>query len=535
MRAPRWRVLSLLGAVACAVAFLAGSVAAQKTIYVNSATGNDANSGLSAGQAVRTLANGVRKLSRAGGDRLVLSGSFREPLSLTNINNPTSGTPNPSWTTIESALDAQGNPTGAIDGGVPSSASAFPYDKRGLPWGFGPGKGNYLYLGVWISQCNWIRLRNLKIHGVAGQGIIAVDTSHLDIDGLTVQWTSQAAMALGNTTIGVGEAPSRDLTVQNCRIDQCNLGEWSNRAASQGFSLGSQSLSIVTWDGFRVLNNHLSNSMREGINFSAGARNGMVAGNLVENVRAAGIYADEAQDTFVARNVVRRIGWYDPANGSGLVLASPYFTQKSGVTINEDGSTGILLSNGDLGPLAPRETGRISGIWVFENVVSWTRKNGISIVNRWRTSGRSGWFLDNLHVFNNVVHRSCQNLAGTSAISIDASATHSTIFNNIMLDCAQYGMFVYDSQLFPFFQVNAITNNLFWGNAVNGTLGSAPVLADPRLVNVPATVGAVGNFIPLLGSPAIGAGVHLPFLRPFGGPTDIGAYQSNVPPWQAGL
>jgi len=118
---------------------------------------------------------------------------------------------------------------------------------------------------------------------------------------------------------------------------------------------------------------------------------------------------------------------------------------------------------------------------------------------------------------------------------MDGSSTNSTIINNIVLDSAQNGVFVFDATRFPFFAVNAISNNLYWGNAMNGMLGALPVLANPRLVTVPTSITGAAKFTLSPGSPAIGAGVPIGFLRPNGGPTDIGAYQTNVPPWHAGV
>ncbi|MCF6300220.1 MAG: hypothetical protein L3J52_03740, partial [Proteobacteria bacterium] len=67
---------------------------------------------------------------------------------------------------------------------------------------------------------------------------------------------------------------------------------------------------------------------------------------------------------------------------------------------------GILISNGDLnGPgRAPLEVGRTSGIEVYENVICWTRKAGVSVWNEWRKERRDGWVLDDIRIDNNTCY-----------------------------------------------------------------------------------------------------------------------------------
>lgn len=102
--------------------------------------------------------------------------------------------------------------------------------------------------------------------------------------------------------------------------------------------------------------------------------------------RPAGIYANEGRDSKVFHNVVRRIGYYDPEDGSGLYRGGEYLAKKlPGSNVGEPGATAILISNGDLnGPgHPPLEVGRVSGIEVYENLISWTRKAAVSVWNEW--------------------------------------------------------------------------------------------------------------------------------------------------------
>jgi len=51
------------------------------TYFVDSITGNDNNNGSSPTTALKTLQAGVRKLNPAGGDTLVIRGTFKEIFS----------------------------------------------------------------------------------------------------------------------------------------------------------------------------------------------------------------------------------------------------------------------------------------------------------------------------------------------------------------------------------------------------------------------------------------------------------------------
>lgn len=154
----------------------------------------------------------------------------------------------------------------------------------------------------------------------------------------------------------------------------------------------------------------------------------------------AGIYANEGRDTKIYRNIVRRIGYYDPQDGSGLWCGGDYLKRSlPGPNIGEPGATGILISNGDLdGPgRPPLEVGRVYGIEVYENVISCTRKAAISVWNEWRKERREGWCVDGIRIDNNVCYGTCLGPNPVSAaILFDAGATNLHVRNNIIAGSA---------------------------------------------------------------------------------------------------
>jgi hypothetical protein len=71
------------------------------TYYVDSETGADTNNGSTRDNAFRTLAKATAALDRAGGDTLIIRGSFRETLNLAWVNYSRGEVANPeSWTTV---------------------------------------------------------------------------------------------------------------------------------------------------------------------------------------------------------------------------------------------------------------------------------------------------------------------------------------------------------------------------------------------------------------------------------------------------
>ena len=160
------------------------------TYYVDSVTGNDGNAGLSPASATKTLQAGVRKLNPAGGDTLVLKGTFNETLNLSFIN--TRSDPNRE-TVIKCAVEANGRPLPAIvDGGIPGAASSFPYDCQGKDPGFVAGKGNYLDRGISILSCTYVTVDGLEVRGIAGLGILGWRSSCLTLKNLKLEWITDS-------------------------------------------------------------------------------------------------------------------------------------------------------------------------------------------------------------------------------------------------------------------------------------------------------------------------------------------------------
>ncbi len=513
---------------------LTARIAPGRVFYVDSQNGDDSNHGTSPTSPMRTLAQAVTRLSRSGGDKLILRGVFNETLSLNYINNPVGGSPDPNMpTVIQCDFDANGNPLPArIDGGIAGAAS-FPFDKANLPPGFGPGSGNYLTRGITVSNSNYVTVSGIEVSGIAGVGVLAWRSSHVSFEHMLVEWVSNSAVMFAN---GDANDPFiQNLSLVDSRINQSNLGAYVDRANNQGFSNTTETVTLVRVDGFEIARNHVSNSMMQGIDFKFGSRNGVIHHNLVENIRHVGIYCNEGDDTDIFRNLVRHIGWYDPQDGGGLQLAAVYLenTMPRGFPAHAKGATGIRVANGDLG--GPRfESGRSSGIRVFENVVSWTRKRGIAVWNEWRVEGLSGYELDDIHIFNNVVYKACHApRRASAAMQLDVAMTNSSCSNNIVLDTPEMGLEIWDALQGNYYASNSVDNNLFWATDPGGEIGANAILADPMLADPPAMPGASGDFMPLVGSPALGAGLPIAGILP-GPVVDLGAFQSGAAPWVAG-
>jgi len=537
--------LSLLAILSPGVAGRAGTPGV--TYHVDSERGDDGNGGLDARSAFRTLKRAAAALSRSGGDTLVLHGAFRETLELNGINSPPRGRPDPGRpTTIRCATGAgETRRRAIIDGGIPPAARSFPFDCQGKQPGFGPGRDNrYLHRGIIIARCNYITVDGITVQGIAGLGVLTWRSGHIRLRNLTVQWTSQTALMLSHGRFG--DPPVPDLIVENCRINQSNLGFWRDRGhpdpRRRGYEMRSETVSIVQWDGFNLHHNHISNSLMEGIDFKEGSRNGRIHHNIVEQCRSAGIYANEGRDTKIFHNIVRRIGYYDPQDGSGISRGGEYLSRKiPGADIGEPGATGILISNGDLdGPgRPPLERGRVSGIEVRENVISWTRKAAVSVWNEWRKEGRPGWVVDGIRIDNNVCFRTCLGPNPVSAaILFDAAATDVRVRNNIIAGSAKFDLEVWNRPGWPQPEElphPVVTNNLFHDNARRHTAGEHPIRADPLFVRQPAALEENGDFRLRPGSPALDAGVDTGLPRFAGKARDIGAYERGLEAWQAGL
>ncbi|MHC4398712.1 MAG: right-handed parallel beta-helix repeat-containing protein [Planctomycetota bacterium] len=518
-----------------------------ETYHVDSQLGDDANNGSSRNSAFRTLKRAVAALNGAGGDTLVIRGTFHETLNLTGINYPRLDEPDPNrQTVIRCDADSEGKPHPAIiDGGIPPAAESFPFDCQGKRPGFGPDADNrYLDRGIIIAQCNGVTVDGITVRGIAGLGVLMWRASHVVLRNLTVEWTSQSALMLSHGR--PADPMVRDLTVEYCRVNQSNLGFWRDRENAdprkRGYEMRSETVSLVRWDGFNVHHNHISNSLMEGIDFKEGSSGGEIHHNIVEQCRSAGIYANEGRDAKIYRNIVRRIGYYDPQNGEGLFRGGAYLAKKlPGSNVGEPGATGILISNGDLdGPgRPPLEVGRVSGIEVYENVVSWTRKAAVSVWNEWRKERRDGWVIDRIRIDNNTCYKTCLGPNPVSAaVSFDAAATNLQIRNNIIAGSAKYDLEMWNRPHWPqpeSLPHREITHNLFHANAMQHTSGDHPIQGDPLFVKRPEALGDDGDFQLQDGSPGRDAGVDTELPHSGDPPKDIGAYEHGREAWGAGV
>ncbi len=305
-------------------------------------------------------------------------------------------------------------------------------------------------------------------------------------------------------------------------------------------------MSIDNCDGFEIYNNHISNSLMEGIDFKFGATNGKIHNNIVELTRSAAYYANEGLDTKIYQNIARDIGWYDPQDGSGIQLAIDYMTTaptRQGLHhgINDWGAAAFLMGNGDLSPYDQFESGRVSGIHVFQNLAIRTRMQGFTVWNEWKKEGRPGWVIDDIKIYNNVAF---MNGLGTNnavgAILMDVEATNSAIQNNIIVLSPKTGLKVWGlgegkSEADFYAANNVISYNLFYENHADGIVGMNSLSGDPRFVNASTLPGAVGDFQLQTGSMAIDAGMDTGLPKYNNSPQDLGAFEYGLPAWRAGV
>jgi hypothetical protein len=258
---------------------------------------------------------------------------------------------------------------------------------------------------------------------------------------------------------------------------------------------------------------------------------------------------------------IRHIGYYDAQDGKGLRVAAEYLTERlkqlmpsapanvwfKDIVKVESGGSGIIIGNGDLESNGKRdfETGEVSGIEVYQNVIYGARICNISVWNywRWKLNKKEGWKMDNIRIHNNVVYQGGQGLnPAIGAITVDISMTNSWVKNNIIVGSGKAGLKVWglaalkdEKQREAFFANNVvISHNLFHENVSDGRLGMNAVKNDPRFVLLPASLGASGNFQLQKDSPAIDAGIDMG-LPKSGKAPDIGAYEYGLPAWSAGL
>ena len=512
------------------------AVTSASTWYVDSEHGSDTNAGNDPSAAFRTLAHASSNMDTKGGDTLSMAGQFMETLALLNINTQA----DPGRQTVVESTDPA-NPA-SIYGGTGLNASAFPYDCRGLPEGFGPGQGGYLTKGVTVTNSNYFTLQNVVIEGIAGLGLQTWNTSHVAVLNVTVQWLSNTAMQFHHGGPTKPSAPfMKNLTLAGCTMRQMNLAKFTDREKNPKlFSIKAEALSIIHVDGVSVHHNQLLNGMMEGIDLKEGTKNGVVHNNLVSATRSAGIYLDEVHNIDAYQNIIRWVGYHDPEDGSGIQQACTWMKTK-GIVLTCY-SSGILINVGDL--LGGIMTGRESNVRVFQNVVHDIWRYAFTISNAYRVGEKHlYWELDNNTIFNNVFASSGYRPPFNDDVLFDIGCTHTKFFNNIIIRGKTGGVSVWAgganiTTRQAFWNTAMSTNNLFWqngaNNVTNGWAGNKSTTADPLFARVPSGPGdASGDFELTAPSPAIRAGAALAGCPP-GVCQDIGAYAFGQPAWQVG-
>lgn len=372
----------------------------------------------------------------------------------------------------------------------------------------------------------------LEVRGIAGIGILGWKSSHLTLRNLKLEWLSQSAILVSHGKKGV-DPPVNDVVITHCRINQSNLGRWADRRNPETYTMKPETVSIDNCDGFEIDHNHISNSLMEGIDFKFGSKNGLIHNNIVELTRSAAYFANEGLDTKIYQNIARDIGWYNPQDGSGIQLSVDYMKSRYGFREASDiGALAFLIGNGDLTP--QYETGRVSGIHLYQNLAIRTRMNAFSVWNAWKKEGRPGWVIDDIQIYNNVAF---MNGLGTNnvigAIQIDVEATNSAIQNNIIMLSPKTGLKIWGlgdgkSEADFYANNNIISHNLFYENHADGFAGMNPLFGDPRFVNAASVPGAVGDFQLQSGSMAIDAGVDTGLPKFNNTPQDLGAFEYGL-------
>jgi len=504
------------------------------TYYVDSESGVDSNDGLSAASPFRTIARALESLDKRGGDKLVMRGVFYEQFLIHDLNELADAS-RPTF--ITAAQDAQGGYLPAVlKGGAKVGFEHWPFDQANQSEGFGDGTGNYLKVAFFISNSHHLFIQGVQIEGFAGAGFLCPDSSHLTISEVDLAW-------LGGSAINVfSSAPAErpllpQVVVAHNDIYASNLGQMRNATTNTGLSMGAETVSIAHVDGFDIYGNSISHTMKEGIDIKVGSARGQVRFNTVTMTRGSAIYVNEAVESSIHHNHLSYMGFWDDGLGKGIrptIAVYEEMLARQGAdigafpAINNTGGNGILISTGDLltSTGANHATGVCRNIDLYENVVVWSRKNGISVIDRWSYEGNPGGVLDDIQVFNNVVY-GASHYTG-DGLNLSGYLTRSSIRNNLV-GGSLTGAGV--SIINEYAGEVDYSHNVYWNNKGGpGEPEPTALKEDPLVVMEPATLGDPFDFQLLPGSPAIDQ-VEEPDLLTIGQHRDLGAFEYGVSPW----
>ncbi len=352
--------------------------------------------------------------------------------------------------------------------------------------------------GSWDDETGMINVRSgthLVLRDLTVQNIIAV--------GVTLSAGQNITMT--NVTVkGTGHAGTLVLYTQGATIAANDIGfvQQGWRDENNNVQIGAhESLSLVGVDGFTVRDNHVHDSLKEGIDIKESATNGQATNNLVERTCLVGIYINEVENVTVQDNRVRAAGYFWDGSGEDLCPNQPTFGSLYG---NYYGG-GIQVAVGDLGDLS---TGWLSDLRLYRNMIWDSVGNGLEFWDELEESGTGDGTMTNIQVYNNVFYNTT--FAG---IRLE-DAQNVSVANNILMlneEAHLTGDMVGSSML---------SHNLFF--PAEGAAGIQPVTADPHFIDP-----TEGDFYLQPDSPAIDAGLDVGLLFAGSAP-DIGAYEVDT-------
>jgi uncharacterized protein (TIGR01370 family) len=335
-----------------------------------------------------------------------------------------------------------------------------------------------------------IILQNLTLQNSIGAGLSINNGSDITIQDTTISGTGNPGLLAQNVD---------GLAILRNDISYATMGYLDENGDLQ---IGAhEALSILASNDFKVVNNYVHDTPKEGIDVKESSTNGIVQTNKIERTCLVGLYINEAHFVTIHGNQIHQTGYF--LDGDTLTTCDnhPIF----GDLYDDYYGNGIQLAVGDLGD---RSKGYLSDIHIIQNTVWDVMGNGLEFWDELRESSQGeGEMTDNL-VANNVFYRA--QLGGIRLQDVGSS----TIVNNIIA-LTEEDPITGDHQ-----DQNSISHNLFspqydWQKAT----GDDAILADPLFVDAEN-----GDFHLQPSSPAIDAGTDWG-IDYTGTAPDIGAFE----------
>ena len=303
---------------------------------------------------------------------------------------------------------------------------------------------------VYVIGREYIRISGLRVINAEtnphNPGILVEESRHIVIEDNFVTHSSDSGIAAWNSV---------DVTVARNEVDNPCTAAWN------------ESISIGGTDQFQVIDNHVHDSIKEGICIKHGSVNGEVFGNHVHHTSGVGIYVDawdtHTHDIRVYQNMVHDI------SGDGIALAS---------------ESGGLLEN----------------ISVFNNLSYHNQYIGISTTINGPGGPQGEHPMKNIQIVNNTIYHNGWEVYGGGIVLDNPWAENVLVRNNI---CSQ--SFYFQLVASPAVPATSYTidHNLIDGfNATEGEIwGDDALEGDPRFLDP-----AAGDFHLDPRSPAVNAG-----------------------------